>query len=278
MALVSIKPFLQQARKSHFAIPLFDAFDSLSAEGIFQAFESRGAAGIIAIYAPLIDQPQGEALAAYVKARAERSSAPVSLMLDHGGSVEQCIKAIKLGFSDVMFDGSRLAFEENKEQTRLVVRAAHVLGLGAEAELGHVGSGSEYQDIEAHRKGFTNPDLVAEFVQETQVDFLAVAIGNAHGLYQGEPHLDLSLLEAIAEKTEIPLVLHGGTGISESDFKASFARGIAKVNVATDLYQEAGRRLSESCRQGETSYFKLSEIMVNAFRERCGYFIDLFSH
>jgi fructose-bisphosphate aldolase, class II len=276
MTLTSIGNHLRQARKEQFAIPLFDAFDSISAEGIFQAFEERHVPGIIAIYSPMINQPQGMALAAFIKERAQNSSTPISLMLDHGSSVEHCIRAIQLGFSDVMIDGSSLSLEENIAQTRIVVRAAHACGLCAEAELGHVGQGSHYQEEGAQRIGFTDPAQVEHFVQETEADFLAVAIGSAHGLYQGEPHLDLSLLDEIRSKIEIPLVLHGGTGISENQFHEAIRRGVAKVNVATDLFIKAGKCIAEACQGGESMYFKLNEVAINAFRERCIYYIDLF--
>lgn len=276
MTLISIGSYLRQARMEGYAIPLFDAFDSLSAEGIFQAFEELQAPGIIAVYSPLLDQSGGSALTAYIRTRAENSSAPISLMLDHGGSFEHCMRAIQLGFTDIMFDGSRLSLEENITITRSVVRAAHACGLCAEAELGHVGLGSDYQQIDANRAGFTDPDLVGRFVSETDVDFLAVAIGNAHGLYQGEPHLDLNLLEKIRDQIEIPLVLHGGTGIHEDDFRAVIKRGISKINIATDLYLQAVQQISTAIQAGESSYFKLADRIVNAIRERCLYYIQLF--
>src|SRR5512146_1554065 len=200
MPLISIGKELQRARAGKYALPLFDAEDSLSADGMFAALEACRAPAMIAMYTALLDRPNGRALAAYLRTRAEDATVPVSIMLDHGSSFEACIKALKLGLTDVMFDGSRLPIAENIAITRQVVRAAHANGACVEAELGHVGMGKEYQDFGAKRKGFTSPEDVERFVAETGVDFLAVAIGSAHGVYQGEPRLDLELLEQIAAR------------------------------------------------------------------------------
>ena len=199
----------------------------------------------------------------------------MSLMLDHGASFEQCMRAIHLGFTDVMFDGSKLPIEENMAQTKAVVRAAHAVGVAVEAELGHVGSGSEYQQFGGQRKGFTQPDDVERFVAETGVDFLAVAIGTAHGLYAGEPNLDLDLLAEIRRRVETPLVLHGGTGLSTAQFQSAIARGIAKINVATDLFVTTGRRMAQAAAP-DSSYFSLTRCAIESFQERCEHYLSIF--
>ena len=157
MPLVHIAQELARAQQEHYAIPLFDTFDMHSTDGMFLAIEEKRAPVIVAIYESAMDRPNARALAAYIRTRAEDATVPVSLMLDHGTSFEQCIKAISYGFTDVMYDGSKLPLEENIETTRWVVRAAHAVGVPVEAELGHVGRGSEYQDFGALRKGFTDP-------------------------------------------------------------------------------------------------------------------------
>jgi ketose-bisphosphate aldolase len=231
---------------------------------------------MVAIYASTMDRPNVRAFAAYIRARAEDSSAPVSLMLDHGRSFEDCIRAIAYGFTDVMYDGSKLPMEENIETTRAVVRAAHAVGVGVEAELGHVGRGSEYADHETRRLGFTDPESVEHFVAETGVDFLAIAIGTAHGLYDGDPQLDFDLLREIRARVDIPLVLHGGSGVTEEQFRTAIANGISKINVATDLFVTTGRRLCEAALADGASYFSLTQAAVASFEERCGYYLDLF--
>jgi fructose-bisphosphate aldolase, class II len=274
--LTSIVAELHRAQEGRYAVPLFDAADTHSTEGILGALEARGAPGIIALWAGLLDQPFGRALAAYVRTRVEGATVPVSLMLDHGTSFEHCAKAVSYGFTDVMYDGSRLPLAENAANTRAIVEAAHAHGVGVEAELGLVGAGSEYQTFGARRKGFTDPDSVAEFVAQTGVDSLAVAVGTAHGVYDGEPRVDLDLLGEIRSRTVTPLVLHGGSGSSEKQFRAVIAGGIAKINVATDLYATAGARLAAATREGTPSYFALTKAVVDSFRERCGYYLDLF--
>ena len=281
MPLVSIGQALRRAQAEHFAVPLFDAFDSTSVDGILTAAEEKHAPVIVALYTGILDQPGARPLTDYIRSRAAATPAPAALMLDHGGSFEHVMKALTWGFTDVMYDGSQLSLEENIANTQAVVRAARAVGACVEAELGHVGSGSEYASFGGQRKGFTEPAAVDQFVSQTRVDFLAVAIGNAHGLYHGEPHLDIDLLKEIRGRVDLPLVLHGGTGISEAQFRTAIASGIAKINIATDLYLSAGRRVTErialdASKPEGASYFSIISSAFDAFRERCGYYIDLF--
>jgi len=281
MPLISIGPTLKRAQAEHFAVPLFDAFDSTSIDGIFAAAEEKHAPVIVALYTGILDHPNAHGLAEYIRIRANESPIPATLMLDHGGSFEHAVKALTWGFTDVMYDGSKLPFEENIANTQAVVRAAHAVGVYVEAELGHVGHGSEYASFGRQRKGFTDPDVVANFVTETDVDSLAVAIGNAHGVYQGDPCLDIDLLKEIQQRVDIPLVLHGGSGISEEQFRAAIQAGIAKINIATDLYMTTARRLVERVNDdsGKTdgvTYWALSTTAVESFQERCRYYLELF--
>ncbi len=276
MPLVSINNELLRARRGGYAVPLFDTFDLHSTEGMFKAIAEKRAPAIVALYSAVMDEEHARAFSAYIRARAEEAGTPVSLMLDHGRSLEQCIQAIRYGFTDVMYDGSQLPLEENIANTRQVVRAAHAVGVGVEAELGHVGMGNEYKSYGARRKGFTRPEDVEKFVAETGVDFLAVAVGTAHGLYAGDPCLDLELLGEIRACVEIPLVMHGGTGLTPEQFRGAIAGGISKINVATDLFVTAGKRLVEAAQNERASYFSLNKIAVETFQECCGYYLDLF--
>jgi fructose-bisphosphate aldolase class II len=186
------------------------------------------------------------------------------------------MQALKVGFSDVMYDGSRLPIEENIITTRLVVRAAHAMGAGVEAELGHVGSGSTYGDFGAQRKGFTDPDDVERFVAETGVDCLAIAIGTAHGLYQSEPHLALDLLAEIRGRVEVPLVLHGGSGLSDEQFRSAVAGGICKINIFTNLAVEATSRMVANAAGGQTSFHSLTSQIREGFQAVCTHCLDVF--
>lgn len=276
MSLISIKEELYRARDSGYAVLLVDVFDIPCVEGVLASFESRGVAGILAVYGGMMNQPNARAFARYLRLRAEEAQVPISLMLDHGASVTQCLQAVDWGFSDVMYDGSLLSLEENIANTRRVVEYAHRAGVNVEAELGHVGSGSEYQEYGGIRKGFTDPGQARRFVAESGVDFLAVAVGTAHGLYSGEPYVDIDLLMKIRQEVDIPLVLHGGTGLSPQQFSDAIRAGIAKINVASDMFAVAGRSLSACALNGETSYFRFQQEATRAFQERCEYYLDIF--
>jgi fructose-bisphosphate aldolase class II len=276
MSLVSIQAELLKARANGYAVPLFDTFDSIAVDGMVAALAETNAPGIIAIYSGTFEQPNAAALSAYLRARLEELPQPVSLMLDHGASLEQCMRAIRLGFTDVMFDGSKLPFEQNLAETKAIVRAAHAVGVHVEAELGHVGSGSEYQTFGGQRKGFTDPAAAERFAAETGVDYLAVAIGTAHGVYAGDPHIDLELLAAIRQRVSVPLVLHGGSGLSEEQFQSAARAGICKINVATELILTAGKRMVAASGGEKNGYFDLMHTASATYKERCLYYLNLF--
>jgi len=276
MPLVSIREELKKAQAGQYAVPLYDVFEMQAVEGVFEALEEKRAPAIVAIYGPFVEMPNAESFAAFIRTMAQNATVPVSMMLDHGGSFEQCMKSLSYGCSDVMFDGSKLPLEENIANTKLVVRAAHAVGACVEAELGHVGRGDDYEEFGAQRKGFTDPDIVERFVEETDVDFLAVAIGTAHGLYKGEPHLDLELLRQIRSRVDIPLVLHGGSGLSEEQFRSTIEAGISKINVATDLVITATRMMIEAAKAEDASYFSILNQIREAYKRRTGYYFDLF--
>ncbi len=276
MPLISIYSELKKAQKDGYAIPCFDTFEMFGTQGIFNAFEEKRSPGVIGIYSGMLDRPNSRAFVDYVKAMAEDATIPVSIILDHGASFEHCMKAIKLGFPDVMYDGSRLSVEENIANTKMVVKAAHAVGVSVEAELGHVGDGRTYQSYGAKRKGFTEPDIVEQFINETGVDFLAVAIGTAHGRYEGEPNIDTELLEEIRKRTDIPLVLHGGSGLSDHQFRQAVSGGISKINIFTSLAEEASKRMIESAKDEKASYFSLTNKIREAFFDQAVHHIDVF--
>jgi fructose-bisphosphate aldolase, class II len=276
MPMTSILPVLARGQREGFAVPLIDIFDSLSTDGVAEAFAEKRAPGIIGVWSGLLTRPNAQALIAYTKAQIEHLPGTVSLMLDHGASLDQCALAIQFGFSDVMFDGSKLPLEENIAQTKAVVRLAHAAGVNVEAELGHVGIGSEYQEIVGSRKGYTDPAEVERFVAETGVDFLAVAVGTAHGVFAGDPKLDLDLLAEIRRRVDIPLVMHGGSGLSEDQFRAAIKNGIAKINVVTELVNTTAQRMREDAAGPKSTYHSMTSVAVKSYQERAGYYLDLF--
>ena len=282
MPLVSILDELKKAQAGGYAIPCFDTFEMHGTQGIFDAVEAKRAPVMVGLYTRMFDAPRNvgtpnpRALTDYIRALAEEATVPVSIILDHGASFEHCVMALNVGFTDVMYDGSRLPFEENVATTKMVVRAAHAVGAAVEAELGHVGVGSTYREFGAQGKGFTDPDTVERFVEDTGVDFLAIAIGTAHGLYDGEVNLALDLLADIRERVDIPLVLHGGSGLSDDQFRAAVAGGIQKINIFTNLAVESTRRMLENARTEDASFRSMIAQIRESFRDECARLLDVF--
>jgi fructose-bisphosphate aldolase, class II len=276
MTLVSIKNDLMKARRERYAVPLFDVFEMQGMEGALDALTEKRAPTIIGIYSPAAALPNCRAFAAYVRSRAEDTDVPVSLMLDHGASVEQCRAVLAYGFTDVMYDGSKLPLAENIANTKRIVDEAHAAGAGVEAELGHVGMGDEYDSLGGRRIGFTDPDSVELFIKETGVDFLAIAFGNAHGLYKGEPRLDLDLVAEIRRRVDVPLVMHGGTGLSDEQFHAAIAAGISKINFATSIMNAAADNMRRTAVHPEASMFDIQAGVRAAYSEWCGRLFEVF--
>jgi fructose-bisphosphate aldolase class II len=276
MALVSILDELKRAEKGGYAIPCFDTFEMMGTQGIFDALEAQRAPGIVGLYSGMLDRPYAMPFCAMVRAMAEDATVPVSIILDHGADFEHCMKALHYGFSDVMYDGSKLPFEENIANTQLVVRAAHAVGAAVEAELGHVGTGRDYQSFGAQGKGFTEPAAVVEFVEKTGVDCLAVAVGTAHGWYDGEPRLAIDLLQKIRASVEIPLALHGGSGLSDDQFRAAIGAGISKINIFTNLAMAAGEHMLKAAQVEERAYFNIVRTIPEAFQGECERLLHVF--
>jgi len=276
MPLVSMLTELNKAQAGRYALPLFDTFEMKGFEGTLTALEEKRAPGIMGIYPTAMDEASARAFVQYIRVRAEDSPVPVSIILDHGTSFEQCMQILGYGATDVMYDGGKLPLEENIVVTQMVVRAAHAMGAGVEAELGYVGSGTDYTDPEVIRQGFTKPEEAARFVEETGVDALAIAIGSAHGVYQGDPELALDLLTDIRAKVDVPLVLHGGSGLSESQFRSAIEGGISKINIFTDLAITAKEQMVSVAKTEKASYFSIGGAVEAAFTERCKYYLDLF--
>jgi ketose-bisphosphate aldolase len=274
MPQTSVLDYLNRARSIPAAIPAFDAFDAHSAEGILTAFEAAGSPGLIAVYDKTMDDTNVDALVAYIRRRAADLQVPVSIILDHGRDLRQCRQAIDLGFDAVMFDGSSLPYEENLRQTAEIAAVARSAGVFMEAELGHVGDAASYPD---DPEGLTDPQSAIGFVADTGVDLLAVAIGTAHGVYRTTPNLQLNLLRQLAAALTVPLVLHGGTGLSDAQFRSAIADGIAKINVSTDLYLSAANAIRAAHEAGEPSYLELGAIAEKTVATRCAHFLSVFA-
>lgn len=231
--LANLDDVLKKAQREHYGVGLFNTIDTDMLEGVISAAEEAKSPVIIGTAEVLLPYGELKLIAPALIAAAKRASVPVVVHYDHGLTFERCIEALKCGFTSVMFDGSTGNYDENMRQTREMVKIAHAFGATVEGEIGHVGQ-ADSCDNEA-KDMYTTPQEAKDFVEATGVDALAVAIGTAHGAYKAKPKLDFKRLSEIRKAVDTPLVLHGGSGLSDDDFKQSIQNGIAKVNIFTDL-------------------------------------------
>lgn len=245
MSYVTSSWMLNDAQKRGYAVGAFNCENMEMVKAIIAAAETLRAPVMLQTTPSTIKYGTLDTFAAIVRAEAARASVPVCLHLDHGSSFELALQALNAGYSSVMIDGSKLPFEENIAVTARVAEAAKAIGIPVEAELGKVGGKED--DLVAEADTNTDPQEAKEFVARTGVTSLAVAIGTAHGFYVGTPVLDKERLSLIRNVVDIPLVLHGASGLSDEDVKDCVARGICKVNFATELrkaFTDACRRLA----------------------------------
>lgn len=236
MPLVKVSEILKEAQRGGYAVTAFDTFNFETIHWVIEAAEELKTPTIIMIYPEMTKYIPVDTFAQIVKTLAAKSEYPVGLMLDHGDSYELAMECLKAGFTSIMVDFSSYDFEENVRKTREVVKVAHAMGVDVEAELGHVGNAENLADY-ADDSGYTSPELAKQFVELTECDILAIAFGSAHGNYVKEPRLDMERLDAIRKEVEVPLVLHGGTGIPDGQIKEAVKRGIRKLNVGTGYDQ-----------------------------------------
>ncbi|MBE6733693.1 MAG: class II fructose-bisphosphate aldolase [Ruminococcaceae bacterium] len=229
--LVSLQEIIGMAEKGGYCIPAFNVYNTETVMGVIDAADELKAPVIMQVYPRLVNEQVGYYIAPAVLAAAKKSNVPVCFHLDHGPSEIEAMKMLRWGATGIMIDGSVHSFEENVEITKNIVGLCSAVGVGVEGELGHIGSVND----EAMEE-YTDPKEAGEFVKRTGVTCLAVLIGNAHGHYKKTPCLDIERVKAIREATNnIPLVLHGGSGIPDDQVKAAIKAGIRKMNIGTDV-------------------------------------------
>lgn len=230
--LVNLKTILDIAEKGKFAIPAFNVYNMENVMGIIRAAEEMNAPVIIQCYSRLFSSPEKEAdyLSPIIAAAANKTKVPVCFHLDHGANYNVVAKALQCGCSSVMIDASAYELDENIRITKNVCDICGSIDVPVEGELGHVGSVNDDTMGE-----FTKVDEAVKFVKETGVSALAVLVGTAHGRYKKAPKLDIERIRDIKNATNIPLVLHGGSGVPDSEITAAIAAGIRKINFGTDL-------------------------------------------
>ena len=260
MALVTMKSLLEQAKKNHRGIGAFSVGNMEMVKGAVEAAEELNTPIILQIAEVRLNHSPLALMGPMMVQAAKEAKVEIAVHLDHGLTMEVVQKALDYGFTSVMFDSSTYPFEENIKRTREVVRLAEKYGATTEAELGLVG-GSEDGSYD-HGIRCTNPDDAKLFCERTGIDALAVAIGNAHGNYPVAPKLAFDVLEEIHKKTEVPLVLHGGSGITDDDFQKAISLGIVKVNIATASFNKLTQRAEEYLQsEGKHNFFSLNEAM-----------------
>lgn len=272
MGLVSMKDMLVKAQEEGYGVGNFDVFNLELLQGVMQAQKSLNAPIILAYGPPFEKFSPMRHFTKLMRSYAEETDLPVVIHLDHANTMEQIKAAVEAGFNSIMIDASALSFEENIAATKEVVHYCHPFGISVEAELGHVGDEGIY-DLTNY--GFTDPALAAEFVERTQIDALAVAIGNAHGVYSSKPKINYDILKAVREAVSVPLVLHGASGIPDEDISLCTKMGITKINIHTELLLAAMESFKKDISAG-SSYYTMFEHHVHAVKERTEEKIRLF--
>ncbi len=235
--LVTTKEMLLSAQSGCYAVGAFNVENLEFVMAVVAAAEERRSPVILQTTPGTVRYASLDYFLALARVAAERASVPVAMHLDHGGSFDLCLQAIRAGYTSVMIDGSHEPFEENVAITAAVARAGRAAGVPVEAELGRVGGKEDDGPDAGGENPFTDPDEAAEFVERTGCTSLAVGVGTAHGVYKGTPHVEQGILREIRRRVDVPLVLHGTSGVPDSQVREAIAGGVCKVNYATELRQ-----------------------------------------
>lgn len=235
--LVTTKDMLLRAREGRYAVGAFNVESLEFVMAVVAAAETKRSPVILQTTPGTVKYASLDYFAALCRVAAESSSVPVAIHLDHGDGFDRCIQAMHAGYTSVMIDGSHVPFEDNIALTASVTKVAGPIGIPVEAELGKVGGKEDDGPAVEGENPYTDPDEAEEFVARTNCSSLAIGVGTAHGVYAGTPHIEQSVLKAIRSRLEIPLVLHGTSGVPDDQVAEAIANGICKVNYATELRQ-----------------------------------------
>lgn len=270
-----MREIFASAEEDNFGIGAFSVANMEMVMGAIQAAEELRSPIILQIAEVRLKHSPLHLIGPLMVEAAKQSVVPVAVHFDHGLTYEKIKQALDIGFTSVMYDGSHLPLKENIEKTKEIVKLANFYGATVEAEIGRVGGSEDgSEDIEIT---ITGVEEAEKFAEETKVDALAIAIGNAHGVYKGEPNLRFDRLKEIDERVEIPLVLHGGSGIEENDFKECIKLGIRKINVATSTFNNVINHINKNVQSScYTDYFMFHQDVIRAAYENVKYHIEIF--
>lgn len=271
--LVNLNEVLKKAQKDKYAVGLFNTTDTDMLQAVIEAAEESNSPVILGTAEVLLPYGELKLIAPSIIEAAKRAKVPVVVHYDHGLTFERCLEALQLGFSSVMFDGSTKPYEQNIAETREIVKIAHAFGASVEGEIGHVGEATKEDNLLTDM--YTTLDEAKEYLDATSVDALAIAIGSAHGVYKRKPMLNIERLKEIKHAVDVPLVLHGGSGLSDDDFKNVIREGIAKVNIFTDLCL-AGDKAMQDGQLKKLGYLEMRNLKVQYIKQEVKRKIQLF--
>lgn len=275
MALVNMKKLLYDAEIGNYSVGSFSVANMEMVIGAIKAAEELKSPIIIQIAEVRLNHSPLHLIGPLMIEAAKKATIPVAVHFDHGLTLEKIKEALEIGFTSVMIDGSKLSLDENINITNKAKELASMYNASIEAEIGIVG-GSE-DGSENIKMIYTDPLEAKKFFEETNVDALAVAIGNANGVYKYSPKLNIDILREIRDKVKAPLVLHGGTGITEDDFKACTQNGIRKINVATATFNSVAKKISGIYKYVENNeYFDIHQAEIQGAYENVKKHIEIF--
>lgn len=265
--LVTMNDVLLPAKEGGYGVGFFNAVDVEMARAVIETAEELNAPVMIGTAEILLPTMSLERVAEYLIPMARKASVPVAVHYDHGLTYEGCIHALKAGFSSIMYDCSVCSYEENKARLAEMVKICHAMGVTVEGELGHVGDNEGAGKLANPSDYYTDPATAVDFVKSTGVDALAVAVGNAHGDYKFPPKLDFERISAISEDTGLPLVLHGGSGLADDDFRTAVKKGICKINIFTDLEKAGKAGAEKALADGVSGMTKMIPYEIEAMKK-----------
>ncbi len=273
--LVNMNEVLLPAREGRYAVGLFNAVNLELARGILAAAQRTGSPVIMGTAEVLFPYGPLEEVSYYLIPMAKKAGIPVVIHLDHGLKKETCLKALDLGFTSIMYDCSTDDYDTNVEKVREMAEIAHSRGATIEGELGHVGDNTDAAEADPSFF-YTDPGQARDFVEKTGVDALAVAVGTAHGAYKLPPKLDFDRIRAIKEQAKVPLVLHGGSGLTDEDFRQAIRAGISKINIFTDINVAAVRGARQHFVSDDKGLTELIPAAVEAVERETAKKMELF--
>ena len=274
--LVNMNDILLPAKEEHYGVGFFNAVNVEMARAVIETAEELHSPVMIGTAEVLLPTTNLNLVADYLLPMAREASVPVTVHYDHGLTFDRCMQALRLGFSSVMFDCSTKSYEDNVEAVAEMVKICHGMGVTVEGELGHVGDNEGAGKLAKPSDYFTDPDMAVDYVKKTGIDALAIAVGNAHGDYKFPPKLDFERISVISERTGLPLVLHGGSGLSDDDFREAVKRGICKINIFTDLDKAGKNGVARGLEEGAASMCSLIPYEIEAMKAVVSEKIHLF--